>query len=364
MSVSKDLNTKTWTAQIWYKDFTGKRRHTTKRGFATKREAEKYEREFLCFDRPVDITIGEIAKKFKAKMDMQVISGELQDTTVDKKKGDIDRYILPYFEKTIASKVTTDNINEWIHELITNRKSNRGSRLASGTIKSPKQILSQIFEYGIRNLGLKKNPVTFADKIGFYSEDNRVMWTVEQFTRFHNMISIENPTVSMALDIVFASGLRIGEVLALTPNDITPYKISIVKGVVKRPKAGMVFHKPKTSSSVRDVEIPRALFFRIFNYIDDIPNITGTTRIFNVDDRYCRRWMKRIEKKLGLPHTSPHMLRHLYASTIYAETKDLTIIASQLGHASTDVTAKIYVDLIKGNDRKAVDNLENILTIK
>lgn len=74
--------------------------------------------------------------------------------------------------------------------------------------------------------------------------------------------------------------------------------------------------------------------------------------------------MKRIEKKLGLPHTSPHMLRHLYASTIYAETKDLTIIASQLGHASTDVTAKIYVDLIKGNDRKAVDNLENILTIK
>lgn len=364
MSVTKDLKTKTWTAQIWYKDFTGKRRHTTKRGFATKREAEKYEREFLCFDRPAEMTIGEITTKFEHKMDMQITSGELQDTTVERKKTAIKNYILPYFKDTQASKITTDNINDWINALITEHKPAKKNRLSSGTIKNAKQILSQMFEYGIRNCGLKENPVTYSNKISFYSEDSRVMWTTEQFVRFHNTIEAIRPDISMALDIVFASGLRIGEVLALTPNDITPYKISVVKTVIIKPHKVVLVHDPKTKSSTRDVQIPRALFFRIFEYIGQIDDITGTDRIFSVTDKMCRHWIKKIEEQLGLPHTSPHMLRHLYASTLYSKTKDLTIIASQLGHASIDVTAQVYVGLIKGNDRNAIDKLEDILTIK
>ena len=47
MSVSKDLKRGTWKVYIRYIDWTGNKAIHTKRGFATKREALEYEREFL-----------------------------------------------------------------------------------------------------------------------------------------------------------------------------------------------------------------------------------------------------------------------------------------------------------------------------
>ena len=47
MSASKDTKRGTWKVYIRYKDWQGVGQVHTKRGFATKREALEYEREFL-----------------------------------------------------------------------------------------------------------------------------------------------------------------------------------------------------------------------------------------------------------------------------------------------------------------------------
>ena len=47
MSVSKNEKTGKWDVRVWYRDITGERRQTTKRGFRTKREAQTYETDFL-----------------------------------------------------------------------------------------------------------------------------------------------------------------------------------------------------------------------------------------------------------------------------------------------------------------------------
>ena len=86
MSVSKDLANKTWTVQVWYKDYTGKRKHTTKRGFATKREAERWEHEFSLSEHSADITIGEMAKAYMKYLDEQQRLGNIRQNTVTLKK--------------------------------------------------------------------------------------------------------------------------------------------------------------------------------------------------------------------------------------------------------------------------------------
>ena len=45
MSVSKESNG-SYTVQCWYRDWTGVRKKKTKRGFRTKSEAVRWEREF------------------------------------------------------------------------------------------------------------------------------------------------------------------------------------------------------------------------------------------------------------------------------------------------------------------------------
>ena len=48
MKAQKDKKTGKWLIQFRYTDWQGVRRKTTKRGFATKREAEEYVRNFLA----------------------------------------------------------------------------------------------------------------------------------------------------------------------------------------------------------------------------------------------------------------------------------------------------------------------------
>ncbi len=47
MSASRDEKTEKWTAQCYYENWKGEKKHKKKRGFATKKEVLEWEREFL-----------------------------------------------------------------------------------------------------------------------------------------------------------------------------------------------------------------------------------------------------------------------------------------------------------------------------
>ena len=47
MSASRDEKTGKWTVQCYYENWKGEKKHKKKRGFATKKEALEWEREFL-----------------------------------------------------------------------------------------------------------------------------------------------------------------------------------------------------------------------------------------------------------------------------------------------------------------------------
>ena len=58
VSVYKEPNTNTWRVVYRYTDWTGKRRQTQKRGFATRREALAWEAEQLrAKDSDLDMTL-------------------------------------------------------------------------------------------------------------------------------------------------------------------------------------------------------------------------------------------------------------------------------------------------------------------
>lgn len=66
MAVSKDELRGTWLVQCWYRDWKGERRKKTKRGFATKREAQARERDFLArCGGSLSMTFGEFVKLYE-----------------------------------------------------------------------------------------------------------------------------------------------------------------------------------------------------------------------------------------------------------------------------------------------------------
>lgn len=75
MKAEKDKKTGKWLIQYRYTDWQGKRRKSTKRGFATKREAEEWLRNFLI----VNVNI-KMYKKWKIKMYILSVNLPLNST--------------------------------------------------------------------------------------------------------------------------------------------------------------------------------------------------------------------------------------------------------------------------------------------
>jgi len=82
MSASRDEKTGKWTAQCYYENWKGEKKHKKKRGFATKKEALEWEREFLkSTSANMDMMLGAFVDVyFRDK------AGELKERTIKNKR--------------------------------------------------------------------------------------------------------------------------------------------------------------------------------------------------------------------------------------------------------------------------------------
>ena len=107
MKAEKDPKTGKWLIQYRYTDWQGKRRKSTKRGFATKREAEEWLRNFLMM-KSLDFNM-----KFKDFIELycEDMGTRLREHTMRTKRYIIDLKITPYFgEKSVNEIKDTDRL--------------------------------------------------------------------------------------------------------------------------------------------------------------------------------------------------------------------------------------------------------------
>lgn len=354
----KDKKTGKWYCQFYYRDeLTGKNKHKVKRGFDKKKDADAWEKDFLSqqyFDESLtmDNLIAEYIKNLHTLFELESIKA----TTLETKIKHINIYVLPYFKNILVKNIKTKDVNNWLENI----QSSKRKKLSSRTLNNAKMLLSQIFKYAIVNHGFKDNPVTNAETIRFRSNDERApYWTVEQYKLFYD--NLQDETYKVFFNLLYWSGLRLGEALALTKNDITPYKINIDKTMVKF-KNEFYISTPKTSTSIRTVEIPENLYYQIKNYMDRL-YIYDTDRIFELNPQTVRIYLYSKCEKLNLPKISPHILRHSYASLLYNKSKDILVVAKQIGHKNPSITYEVYSHMLPGEDRKAIEAINSLETI-
>ena len=177
MKAEKDPKTGKWLIQYRFTDWQGKRRKSTKRGFATKREAEEWLRTFLVTQKAdFDMKFEEFLKMYYADMETR-----LREHTMRTKKYIIDLKILPYFGQKRVNDITAADIRRWQNELIKKGYS-------PTYLKTINNQLSAIFNYAVKYYDLKGNPCTKAGSIGKSRAEEMSFWTIGEFRRFVDCI--------------------------------------------------------------------------------------------------------------------------------------------------------------------------------
>ena len=348
MKAEKDKKTGKWLIQYRYTDWQGKRRKSTKRGFATKREAEEWLRNFLITKKvDFDMKFEDFWKMYCADMETR-----LREHTMRTKKYIVELKILPYFGNKRVNDITAADIRQWQNELIK-------MGYSPTYLKTINNQLSAIFNYAVRYYDLKSNPCAKAGSMGKSKAEEMDFWTGEEFRKFID--SVMNKRLSyMAFMILYWTGMRLGELLALNPKDVDLEKrtISITKSYQRLGKKDVIT-PPKTSKSKRVITIPEFLAADIKDYMDSLYDLQEDDRLFPITKYYLEHEMQRGIKESGVKRIRVHDLRHSHASMLIELGFSPLEIANRLGHEKVETTLNTYAHLYPNKQTKLAERLDS-----
>ena len=348
MKAEKDKKTGKWLIQYRYTDWQGKRRKSTKRGFATKREAEEWLRNFLITQKAdFDMKFADFWKMYCADMETR-----LREHTMRTKKYIVELKILPYFGNKRVNDITAADIRQWQNELIK-------MGYSPTYLKTINNQLSAIFNYAVRYYDLKSNPCAKAGSMGKSKAEEMDFWTGEEFRRFID--SVMNKRLSyMAFMTLYWTGMRLGELLALNPKDVDLEKrtISITKSYQRLGKKDVIT-PPKTSKSKRVITIPEFLAADIKDYMDSLYDLQEDDRLFPITKYYLEHEMQRGIKESGVKRIRVHDLRHSHASMLIELGFSPLEIANRLGHEKVETTLNTYAHLYPNKQTKLAERLDS-----
>ena len=346
----KDGKTIRWRAKFYTTDWTGAKKQICKRGFKTQREAKEYERLYLDQRNTTsDILFSSLVENYLKDM-----SHRLKPTTMENKRSIITGKLLPYFGDLTVCDIDAMKVRKWQNKLISYRNE-AGETFSQTYLKTINNQLSAIMNYAAAHYRLSFNPCHTAGSMGKSSAEEMNIWTYEQYKKFSSII--QKSSIKLAFDILFYTGMRSGELLALTPADILHTKrIDIHKNYAKVKSEELVL-TPKTSKAKRCISIPDFLYEDIQKYISKLYGIENNDRIFYFTKSTLCKEIKKYADKAGLPRIRVHDLRHSHASLLIDMGVSPLEIANRLGHESVKTTLDIYSHLYPDKDLQLANRL-------
>ena len=205
MSVTKDGDTGRWMSQIRVTDWTGKTIHKKKRGFATKKEALQWERDFISQSTgSLGMTFGDFISLYVKDMEHR-----LKPSTVASKKWLIDLKVTPFFKKIPLNEIKPTHVRQWQNSLTSYRDEN-GKPYAQTYLKCINNQLTAIFNYAVKYYGLKENP---CHKAGAWARRKPTRCCSGQKDEFQTFIESmkDRPASYTVFMTMYYTGIREGE---------------------------------------------------------------------------------------------------------------------------------------------------------
>ena len=326
----------TWTVKFYYINWKGEKKQKKQEGFKTKKEAQEFALNFLdkC-KNSVDISFKNLVELY-----MEDIKVHVKPTTFANKEFLINSKILPYFSAMRICDIDIAMVRKWQNELISHENNYNKTYL-----KTIHNQLSAIFNFAVKYYKLPTNPAAQCGSMGKKKADSMQFWTKYEFDQFISCVS-DDPLSKVIFNLLFYSGIREGELLALTFKDFDFKRntVSITKtfAVVK----GQVFiQTPKTPKSKRVINLPEEISSMVEDYCSKLYDCNPDDRIFNISKTSLTREMVRGCNLSGVKKIRIHDLRHSHASLLIEMNIPILLISERLGHENIQTTLDTYAHL-------------------
>ena len=169
-----------------------------------------------------------------------------------------------------------------------------------------------------------------------YIETNKIQEVLE---------SITHPITKDFVTVQLLTGLRAGELLAVTSKDIDIKNKTL--SVNKTKHASGIFTSPKTLSSIRTIEINDRTLEILMRYT------SASETLFNTTVQTLNHNLKNVK-------LSTHMFRHTHVALLVEAGVPIKVISERLGHSKIDTTLDIYTHVTENMKLDLRTKLNNL----
>jgi len=354
MPAYKNKESGTWYVVTQYTDWTGARKQKCKRGFDTRREALEWEQKFQ------QQSAGDLDMSFEAFVEIYTtdLKARLKESTWQTKEHIIQTKIVPYFGKRKINEITTKDVIAWQNELLAYRDENH-KPYSQSYLKTLHNQLSAIFNHAVRFYDLRTNPAAKAGNMGSEERKEMLFWTKEEYQKFAEEM-MDKPISYYAFQMLYWTGIREGELLALTPADFDFERGTVkISKTYQRLKGKDVITSPKTKKSNRTIQMPDFLCEEMQEFFKMQYGLKKKDRIFTINKSYLHREMDRGAEAAGVKRIRIHDLRHSHISLLIDMGFSAVAIADRVGHESIEITYR-YAHLFPSKQKEMASKLDDL----
>lgn len=363
-----------WECEGNYIDSFGRARRYHKRGFAKEKDAKAYERLFLNSAKDSDSLNITFRELFDLYINNRV--SVIKQRSISDIKYTAEKHILPFWGKIKIKSITRPLIMKWQQELVSitythKNKTNENNeilplRFSNDYLVSIQGQFKTIMTFGIKMGIVTDGTIMTFDFIKNNNELKKEMlfWHPSEYFKFIN--EVDDAQYTALFNILYWCGLRIGEVLALTWNDVDLINSSVT---IKKTydQKNRVVTAPKTSNSNRCVLMPMKCLESLKTWQYECSRLDGyhsNTYIFGfnkpLDDNTIRRKKDKWCVKANVTKIRIHDFRHSHVSLLINQGFNAFDIAKRLGH-TVDMVNNRYSHWFDSSQKKMVDALNNVL---
>lgn len=321
------------------------------------------------------ITVADYAKRF-----LTFKKPALKPTSYQRLNSTIETYIIPNFNYTAFSELTTQDIQNLINEI--------SKKKSYSTAKKIYDCLNAMYKY---DLGLppqqqtaKFNPCSnviinksifntpTVNEIKYFTDDEIVKIQSEIYRCDDKNGKMLYP-YGLLYIIVLNTGLRIGEILAVTRDDIDleAKTLTVNKNAVQIKNengigyAVQIQNNPKTFSGNRILSLNNTSIKAIEALFEIFPNQEYLALNSNnrpVTPQNAEKTFSQILKVCNIDSKGRkcHALRHTFATKLFEQGVDVKMVSHILGHSSSSFTRDVYISIIQKTQASVMNKIPEI----
>ena len=221
--------------------------------------------------------------------------------------------------------------------------------------------LTAIFNCAVKYYGLKENPCHKAGSMGKKHADEMLFWTSQEFQTFIEVMKDRPASYAVFMTMCY-TGIREGELLALTPSDIDFEKKTLtVNKSYQRLGREDIITTQKMPKSSRTILIPDGLCACLQEYMPHCYGLQKNDRLFPYTKSFLYHEMEYDCKASWVKRIRGHDIRHSHASLLVEIGFSPLLIAERLGHKKVQTTMDAYSHLYPNKQVEVARQLDGIM---